>query len=168
MFDCTTSGAGRFKAPRGALKLCWYEPMGERRNHAGQMSETLGLSVNISSRLPEANVRFFLPEPRQYFFVAFVSCQTARTFVTAVKKGIKQQVSHGFRCEECSAAFCVNNEELFWQPVAVPLKGLVRGHHRNGQFELSWDGAFLSVPCGEVGRRFALASEKSFVALPCW
>ena len=127
-----------------------------------------GLSVNISSKLPQADARFFLPEPRHDLFVAFVSCQTARTFATAVRKGIKQKVSHGFRCEEGSAAFCINNEELFWQPVAVPLNGLVRGQHRNGQFELSWDGAYLSVPCGEVGRRFALASEKSFVALPCW
>ena len=84
----------------------------------------------------------------------------ARALVTAIKKGIKKQaVAQGFLFEDGSASFRINNAEP---------GGLVHVKHESGHFEVSWGGSHLRAPCGGVGRKLALASDTSLVALPCW
>ena len=136
----------------------------EREKHSG-------LFVNISSNLIDSNARFFFEAPVGNLTLGFTSSDQARAVVAAIKKRNKKKpLFHGLRFEESSVSLLSNNTELFWQPVAVPLQGLVHVQCEDEQLRASYDKASVVLPCvaPHVGRRLAVISSEIIDMWPCW
>ena len=151
-----------------ALMLSAFRPWRwehERGKHAG-------LFVSISTNLIDSNARFLMQTPVGNLTFGFASSDQPRAVVAAVKKGSKKKaLFHGLRFEGGSVSLLTNNTELFWQPVAVPLQGLVHVQCEDEQLRASSDNkASVVLPCvaPSVGRRLALISNESIDAWPCW
>ena len=159
--------SGKWCQGNVALMLSAFRPWRwetEREKHSG-------LFVNISSNLIDSNARFFFEAPVGNLTLGFTSSDQARAVVAAIKKRNKKKpLFHGLRFEESSVSLLSNNTELFWQPVAVPLQGLVHVQCEDEQLRASYDKASVVLPCvaPHVGRRLAVISSEIIDMWPCW
>ena len=160
--------SGKWCQGNVALMLSAFRPWRwetEREKHSG-------LFVSISSNLIDSSARFFFEAPVGNLTLGFTSSDQARAVVAAIKKRNKKKpLFHGLRFEEGSVSLLTNNTELFWQPVAGSLQGLVQLQcEDDGKLRTSSDGAGVALPCvaERVGRRLALISDETIDAWPCW